>query len=179
VASAHPRAAEVFLQLYPSARFICMHRSCLDVIAAAVRMNPWGLADSIFWPFAIGYPGNSVAAVAAYWVSRSEAILDFERAHPAASHRVRFEDLVGSPDRIRDEVSSFLGLSNGNPGTEPCMINDAITSSRGDEGADGAGRVPLDLIPPQLMTHLAELLPRIGYPPVPASGPFGVPSVRV
>jgi Sulfotransferase family len=171
VASAHPRGAEVFLQLYPGAKFICMHRSCLDVIAAAVRTNPWGLADSIFRSFAIGYPGNSVAAVAAYWIARSEAILDFERAHPAASHRVRFEDLVGSPARVRDEISSFLELSQEDSWAGPCVVGDAFGESGEDEDA-ASGRVPPDMVPPQLRTRLDELLQVIGYPPIPAPGPL-------
>lgn len=167
IAFAHPHCAEVFLQLYPSAKFICLHRSYRDMITAAVAANPWGLADSIFQSFAVGYPGNSVAAIAAYWVSRTEAILDFERAHPAASHRVRFEDLMGSPGQICDEVYSFLALSQGDPAARHRVIDDPLAEFNVAQSAASRGGTPLDWIPPQIRIRLDDLTALIGYPPVP------------
>src|SRR5262252_1198000 len=69
LATAAPGAAETFLQVFPGAHFVCAHRSCLDVIHAGVQANPWGLLAQSFKPFLLAYPGNSVAALAAYWTT--------------------------------------------------------------------------------------------------------------
>src|ERR1035441_8887252 len=103
-----PRCAETFLQLYPSAKFICLHRRCPEVILAGVNANPWGLEDSAFKSFTAGYPGNAVAAIAAYWAASTEPLLEFEQAHPGSCHRVRYEDLTSCPDQARAEIASFL-----------------------------------------------------------------------
>jgi hypothetical protein len=80
---ASPRrgSAETFLQIYPAAKYICLHRSCLDVIQLAILSNPWGLAESALEPFASTYPGNAVAVAAAYWQASTDLLLDFEQTH--------------------------------------------------------------------------------------------------
>lgn len=45
LATASASAAQSFLQVLPGARFVCVHRSSLDVIRAAVQANPWGLHE--------------------------------------------------------------------------------------------------------------------------------------
>src|SRR5438128_3986981 len=93
LATSPPSAAEAFLQIFPSTRVICVHRRCADVIAAAAKAQPWGLAGSAMAAYAFNYPGNSLAAIAAYWVSVTERLLAFEAAHPHATIRLRHEDV--------------------------------------------------------------------------------------
>ncbi len=42
------------------------------MIRAGVQANPWGLQAQSFRPFLLAYPGNSVAALAAYWVTSTD-----------------------------------------------------------------------------------------------------------
>jgi glycerophosphoryl diester phosphodiesterase len=113
ISSSPPAAAETFLQLYPGTRFVCLHRSCPDVIRAGIEANPWGLTGTGFAPFAVAYPGSSAAAIAAYWADRTEPLLRFQEAHPAACRAVRYDDLAGHPDREARDISAFLELSLG------------------------------------------------------------------
>jgi hypothetical protein len=164
-AFAPPRCAEIFLRAHPSTRFICLHRSCLDVVQAAVRANPWGLAGSPFEPFAISYPGNAVAAIAACWAASTEPLLEFEQAHPDTCLRVRYEDLTGQPDRARAEIASFLSLEEDDPATRYPMAADPH-SAPAEDHADGEAQIPLGRIPQPVTTLVSQLMDRLGYPPI-------------
>jgi Sulfotransferase family len=132
--TARASSATAFLQLYPAARFLCLHRSCPDVIRAAIRANPWGVAGTAFVPFAAAYPASSAAAVAAYWASCTEALLEFEDAHPGECRRVRYEDLTSHPDRAAAEILGFLALSPGDPAAP------WVTGHPDDGGGGRSGR---------------------------------------
>jgi hypothetical protein len=58
------------------------------VISAAITAAPWGLAGPRLSPFIFDYPGNSVAAMAVYWVTATEKLLAFQAASPQASSLV-------------------------------------------------------------------------------------------
>src|SRR5215471_466785 len=59
-------SAELIALLYPQAKFVCLYRHCMDVIASGVEVCPWGVHRFGFDPFVAQYPGNSVAAIGAY-----------------------------------------------------------------------------------------------------------------
>ena len=90
----------ILTALYPEARFICLYRHCMDVIASGIEMCPWGLSGFGFTPYAAQNPGNSVAAIASYWSDCTQAILDFEQRQPDRCHRVRYEDLVTDAEHV-------------------------------------------------------------------------------
>jgi hypothetical protein len=161
---------ELFLRLYPAAKFLCLHRSCLDVIDAAVRENPWGPTHPAFQSFAAGSPGNTVATVAAYWAVHTEQILDFEQAHPGSCHRVRYEDLIGNPAGVDDETSSFLSLE---PAARHWLDDDGQPASEQPGTGYREAEVPVGNIPPPLRARVSQLLTRIGYPPIGGDGPPG------
>lgn len=144
VASAHPRSADIFRQIYPAAKFVCVHRSCAAVITTAVQASPWGLADPALQAFAAHFPGNSAAAVAAYWASHTEPLLDFEQSHPEACHRVRYEDLTGNPGQAADDICSFLAL-NRNDLAIPYPVGEAGFPVPG--GAPGGNRRTAEEVP--------------------------------
>jgi len=52
------------LAVYPEAKFICLHRHPMDVIASGIEACPWGLSNYGFEPYVAGAPGNSVLALA-------------------------------------------------------------------------------------------------------------------
>ena len=91
---AMPDTAQTFALLYPGTRFVCLDRSCGNVIRAALDASPWGLADPALVPFIWAYPISATAALAAYWTAYTQSLLAFEAAHPSAVLRVRFEDLA-------------------------------------------------------------------------------------
>jgi Sulfotransferase family len=152
-----PTAAGTFAAVFPHARFVSLHRNCLDVIYAGLAACPWGLAGSGqgFDGFAAAHPGNSVAALADYWCSQTQRILDVEDAYPARCIRVRYEDLDADPDGILREIRAFLGLSPMNVAD----IADATSASAVGCGAE----VPADRIPSHLLARVDSLTQRLGY----------------
>jgi hypothetical protein len=164
-------AAEIFLRLYPAAQFICLHRTCPDVIRAAIEANPWGLAGAGLGSFTAAYPGSSAAAVAAYWVECTESALDFQAAHPAACHQIRYEDLAGRPDLTTRDMFTFLGLDAASP-----SVTDG-TASFAESGTPlGGAEVPASLLPRPLAERVNRLQQHLGYPPIALSCAASRPS---
>ncbi len=56
--------AKLLLQLYPQAKFICLYRHPMDVIASGLEACPWGLIGYGFDSYIAASPGNSVLALA-------------------------------------------------------------------------------------------------------------------
>jgi hypothetical protein len=198
--------AGLLAQAYPKAKFVCLYRHCMDVIASGVEACPWGVHRFGFDPFVAQYPGNSVAAIGAYWMSCVQATLKFEEEYPASCHRIRYEDLVTAPEETVAAMFDFLEVprvpgitgdcfkipheSNG-PGDEKIWFTDQVTSS-----AIGRGiRVPPGALPGPVLAEINAALAELGYRQVQAdwneatgafdpretatgtaSGPGGVPS---
>jgi hypothetical protein len=163
LATAAPGAAETFLQVFPDAHFVCVHRSCLDVIRAGVQANPWGLQAQGFKPFLLAYPGNSVAALAAYWMTSTEQLLDFERANQQATDRVRYEDVTTQPGQALAAVRAALGLGDAESGDIPGAQRGWPTEP-GDAPAEPDATVPAEMIPQPLRQRITGLHARLGYP---------------
>ena len=152
-----PASAETFLQLYPGAKFICLHRSCPDAVRAGIEASPWGLAGAGLGSFTAAYPGSSAAALAAYWADRTESMHRFQQEHPAACHQVRYEDLDGSPGPAARHVFAFLGLDL------------AVTPGQATETASGRPErdaLPAGVLPRPLAARVNDLQQRLGYPPI-------------
>jgi protein-tyrosine sulfotransferase len=136
--------ADLLIQAYPKAKFICLYRHCMDVIASGVEACPWGVSRFGFDPYVAQYSGNSVAAIGAYWMSCAQTIMKFEEEHPSSCHRIRYEDLVTAPEQIVAAMFDFLEVprvpgitddcfalpheSNG-PGDEKIWFTDRVTAS--------------------------------------------------
>lgn len=170
IAFTHPRCAEIFRQVYPSAKFICLHRSCPGVIYSGVKANPWGLAGSAFQPFAVSYPGNAVAAIAAYWAAGTEPLLEFEQAHPYDCHRIRYEDILRNPAQEYAGISAFLSLEQGDPASGYLIDEELSYSAEGGDQSTVESQIPIDWIPQPLMVRVNQLMARVGYQPIPRSG---------
>jgi hypothetical protein len=167
ITTASASCAETFVRLYPRTRFLCLHRHCADVIYSGLQASPWGLADSAFWPFTQRFPGNSVAAIAAYWAARTVPLLEFQEGHPDCCHRVRYEDLVAEPGVIASEIRTFLGLAtNGSalPGWPAGGQPGDVAVNTAD--APGCGmEVPVRMIPGMLLGQVNGLLAELAYSP--------------
>ncbi len=156
VVTATTSAAQTFLQIVPSARFVCVHRACTGVIAAALEAHPWGLTSPAILPFAARYPGNGVAAVAAYWVSAADRLLAFEAAHPQATLQVRYE-FVLADEHGMSSLRSALGLQEQ---VDSLRTPPDRSARRGEEQPT----VPVDMIPEELRDRIDGLHGRLGYP---------------
>jgi len=166
--------AELAARLYPGAKFICLYRHCMDVIASGVEACPWGLHRFGFDGFTGNYPGNSVTAVGSYWLATVQSIMAFEESHPDVCHRVRYEDLVTAPEETAAAIFAFVdaepmpGIARdcfrtpheGNgPGDEEIWFTSGIT-------ADSVGcgvRVPTAALVPEVRQGVNEVLGRLGY----------------
>jgi len=163
---AMPEAAAMFAQLYPGTRFVCLYRSCSDVIRAALNASPWGLADPALAPFIRAYPASTAAALAAYWIGHTRSLLAFEAAHPQAVLRVRFEDLAAAEQQTAWAVMSFLGVASRDG--DAALTRDShaqpdsvVSPARTD--------LPAGLIPRAVLAQANDLLRQLDYPALPGS----------
>lgn len=165
--------ADTLLNVFPEAKFICLHRHPMDVIASGIEACPWGLANYGFEPYAAGAPGNSVLALARYWVDHATAILAVEDKYPQNCHRVRYEDVVDDPDTVMDEVFEFLGLPPVDAISELCFSGERERFGAGDfkiwntsqitgESVGRGWSVPANLMAPVTPT-INQLADRLGY----------------
>ena len=163
LAMADRDAARWFLQVVPDAVFVCVHRGCLDVIRAGVASSPWGLYGQPLAPYSLSYPGNSVAALAAYWATCTEELLSFEEANLQVTRHIRYEDASGEPGEALTALRTWLRL-DGHP-------RDRDLAGRIDsaEPADTPEpELPMEMIPLPLRDRISRLHARLGYAALPA-----------
>ncbi len=168
-------SAHRFLDLFPQTRFICLYRNCMDVIDSALEACPFGLRGYGMDPYVAAHPGNSVGAVADYWVTHTRAITEFEQAHPSACLRLRYEDLVADPEAQADRIFTFLGempvpgisqscLAPGRELFGPSDHKIWATSSITADSVGRGSRLPVQAISPPVLTLINGLLDQLGYP---------------
>jgi hypothetical protein len=164
-AAAPPSAAETFLQLYPQTRLLCLHRAWTEVVHAAVHASSWGPSGPELAPFTAAHPDSAVTALTAYWLTRTEALIDFEHDHPDVSLRVRYEDLADSAEHAH--VFAFLGLPLPAPGIAGRPDPDDGSQPSGARGHRDP--FPARQVPAQLLARAHDLMTRLGYPPLASS----------
>jgi hypothetical protein len=166
IATAPASSANVFAELFPQAQFVCVHRSCDQTIAAATQVSRWGLASTGVSEFAGAYPGNNVAAVAAYWRANTSELLEFEAAHASRTRHLRYEDLAAGPGDGTRSVLEFLGLPPDQPGLpgQPESGGQDPGPPSGEPQPDSGPPIPLEMIPPPLLARVNELQAQLGYP---------------
>lgn len=165
LAMADQNAVQRFLQVVPHAVFVCVHRGCLDVIRVAVTSSPWGRYGQQFAPHLLSYPGNSVAALAAYWATWTEELLSFEDANPQITRRIRYEDTIGEPGAALTELRAWLRL-----GRDPdaiCLEGIDPSEPADSVFASGESEVPVEMIPPPLRQRINRIHAKLGYAPLP------------
>jgi protein-tyrosine sulfotransferase len=169
--------ADLLARIYPEAKFLCLYRHCMDMIASAVEQRPWGLGQRVGLEsdsFVAQYPGNSVAAGGAYWVAHVRRMLEFEQHHPERCRRIRYEDLVTAPEETAAGIFSFLGVADVPGITEMCFQIQHQGNNPGDKkilftskvNSDSIGRgiqVPPVLLPDQLCNEINQALAELDY----------------
>lgn len=164
LAGAPPSVAESFLQIFPGSQFVCVHRACPEVIRTGIQASPWGLQNQALTPYLLNFPGNSVAALAAYWANSTEQLLAFEQANRAVTRRVRYEDVTAGKERAPGSVRMPA---------QPGEVNQHAATSPRDElsPSDPAALVrpqqmPPELIPGPLRERVDRLHHELGYLPL-------------
>jgi hypothetical protein len=161
------------LSVFPEAKFICLHRHPMDMIASGIEACPWGLANYGFESYVAGAPGNAVLALARYWVDHTAAILAAEEKYPGKCHRVRYEDLVKEPDAVAQGIFEFLGLPPVLGIADQCFSADHERFGSGDFKVWNTSRITSDSVgrgwsvPVNLMTPMVQMVnaltDKLGY----------------
>lgn len=178
------RFTGLLTQIYPGARFLCLYRHPMDVIRSGLDACPWGLNGYGFDQYIVGSPGNSVLALARYWLDNATLISKVEQEQPERCHRVRYEDLVTDPEEVMREVYAFLGVRPAPGVARACFSGDRERFGPADHKiwatsqitGDSVGRgesVPAGLILPHVTDAINELAATLGYLPIDAD--WGAP----
>jgi sulfotransferase family protein len=176
------RFAELLLRVYPEAKFLCLYRHPMDVIASGIEACPWGLSGYGFDPYIASTPGNVVCALARFWVDAAEGALAAEEQLATSCHRVRYEDLVADPEAVAAGIFEFLGVAPAPGISRRCFSMDRERFGPADYKiwhtskitASSVGRgwsVPVGMIPPPVAEQMTQLTGRLGY--VPVDGKWG------
>jgi protein-tyrosine sulfotransferase len=168
------RFAELLSRIYPEAKFLCLYRHPMDVIASGLEACPWGLKGYGFDPYIASTPGNAVWALARFWIDNVAVILAAEERYPASCHRVRYEDLVADPEQVMEEIFGFLGEESVPGIAEQCFAMERERLGPADYKiwhttqvtTSSVGRgwsVPAGMIPPPARDQINDLAGRLGY----------------
>ncbi|MFY1618352.1 sulfotransferase family protein [Micromonospora sp. WMMD736] len=182
--------APLLSEVFPQARFVALHRHCLDFVMSGLDASRWGFAAYGFEKYVQKSPGNTVHALVRYWCDHTEALLSYERRNPDRTVRVRYEDLARDPDHEMSRLTGFLGVED-IPGLSRSAFVGQHDIGAGDHklpftdrvsaASVGTGRrVPVHLIPADLMQRMNECLRQLDHPEVgpdwnalPSEGPAG------
>ena len=168
--------ASLLLRLYPNARFLCLYRECKDTVLSGIEACPWGYGGYGYAPYVQTSGSNHVAALAAYWADRTEAELLFEEEHPASSYRIRYEDLIASPNETIETMYSFLAADwspefahesfiLGRPHTHGAGDHNAPFLQAFDSSAIGRGwHIPIEMMPDLLQKRIDNIHEKLNYP---------------
>jgi hypothetical protein len=178
-ATAEPAAAETFLRIVPATQFLCLHRSCPDVVRTVLRSSPWGIIAESFTPYLQVHPANATAAIAACWADSAGQLLDFESRHPGSALRVRYEDLASDPAATSQAISDFTGMTPASPVPELAQDELPGGATSGGDPAELDTSFPVAMLPPQLIQRINHLHEELNYPPVsPTSQELTGPAAR-
>lgn len=163
-------------QVFPNLKCVLAFRHVMDTIASGIEASPWGFQAYGYGPYVQATPGNTVAALARYWLDHVTRALAWERHHPDACFRVRYEDLVTNPGPTMEKLQTFLGVSADSsvltaafdgaarrgPGDYKIEHTEAIHTRSVGHGK----RVPITMLPAPLLTAINEKLEALQYPPL-------------
>jgi hypothetical protein len=166
--------AGLLLKIWPGARFICLYRHPMDVIASGIEASPWGLTSYGFEPYIGSPPDNNVAALARYWLDYTTSIVAAEERFTDRCLPVRYEDLVTDPDGQIERIFEFIGAAPAPRIVDRCFGPEHQRFGPGDYkiwntsrvSADSVGRgwtMPAGKIPAPLLARVNELADVLGY----------------
>jgi len=165
------------LQVFPDARYVCLHRHAMDVIASSLDACRWGYRHYGFGPYIQRSTDNFVDGLAEYWTDRTAKIVSFEEMADTATYRVHYEQLVRDPHGTLSDLLEFLDARR-DKDVVAGMVGEVFDADHGPGWGDqklglttrvagdsvGRGRaVPAALIHPRRRAMLNSLLQGLGY----------------
>lgn len=171
------RFAELLTRVYPDAKFVCVYRHPMDVIASGIEACPWGLNGYGFDAYIAATPGNVVLALAHFWMDNVRTALAAEERFPDQCYRLRYEDLVNDPEDTAAGLFKFLDVAQVPGISQTCFSADRERFGPADYkiwstsriSPDSVGRgwtVPAGMIAPQVLNEINEMAAKLGYLPV-------------
>ena len=98
------------VQAFPDARYVCLHRHAMDVIASSLEACQWGYRHYGFDEYIQRSTGNFVDALAHYWTDRTAKIVSLEAMADTATFRIHYEHLVRDPHETLAGLLEFLNV---------------------------------------------------------------------
>jgi hypothetical protein len=171
------RFSYLMQRIWPNTKFICLYRHPMDVIASGLEACPWGLNGYGFDQFIAETPGNSVHALARFWLDNTVTISAAQEEYGERCIGVRYEDMTEDPQATSDALFSFLGLDPVPGIAEACFAAERERFGPADYkiwytsriSTDSIGRgwtVPAGLIGPMIRDAINEQCAALGYVPV-------------
>lgn len=164
---------ELVRTLFPRVRMVMVFRHVMDTVASGIEASPWGFQAYGYAPYVQTSPGNFAAALASYWLDHVGRALSWEKAHPEMCYRLRYEDLVLSPEEavtgiqrflgVEEDVSVLVGAFERGPARGPGDYKIEHTRGIHAQSLGHGKRVPVTLLPPPLIQALNEQLAALGY----------------
>jgi protein-tyrosine sulfotransferase len=165
------------LQVFPDARYVCLHRHAMDVIASSLDACRWGYRHYGLGPYIQRSTDNFVDGLAEYWTDRTAKIVSFEQMADTATYRVHYEQLVRDPHGTLTDLLEFLN-ARAEKDVVAGMVGEVFDADHGPGWGDqklglttrvatdsvGRGRaVPAALIHPRRRAMMNSLLQGLGY----------------
>ena len=169
--------ADVLRAVFPDAKFLCLYRHPLDVIASGLESSPWGLNGPGFDSYADLSSRNTVLAIGQFWAANAALIMAVEERFHDCSHRVRYEDLVADPEGVGDRIFRFLGVAPVPGLPQACLTAEREragpsryqTGHGAQPGSVGGGwSIPAAMIGSPLTETINVLTDKLGYPRIDA-----------
>jgi len=166
-----------FAEVFPDARYVCLHRHAMDMIASGLEACRWGFRHYGFGDYVQRSTDNFVDALARYWLERTAAMVSFEESGQAPTYRVHYEHLVSDPEGTLAGLLDFLGVERGSQVIHQ-MLTEVFVADHGPgwgdhkmelttsigSGSVGRGRaVPAVLIRPGRRSEMNAVLRALGY----------------
>jgi protein-tyrosine sulfotransferase len=171
---------DILQPLFPEAQYICLHRSCMDVVHSCLEYCRLGYAGRLA-DFVSRRPDNIVDALIDSWCDRAQDLIAFERSNPGRCFRLRYEDVVSDPVGVAGRLFAFLNLEF-DPGMIDSMFRQShdrgpgdlkiwFTASIQDDHVGNGNRISLAAISSGRMKSMNSFLKELGYPEVREKSP--------
>jgi protein-tyrosine sulfotransferase len=125
---------DVLNAVFPDAKYICLHRNCMDVVHSCLESSKVGFFVDISY-YAKNIPStyarNALGHASVFadsWADKTSKLLAFEREHEGQCFRLKYESLVVEPEATLQAMFEFLGVE-----WDESLI-DAVFKSRHDQG---------------------------------------------
>lgn len=123
---------DTVLAVYPAARFLILHRDCLDQVTSALdtlSIDPSGNAyDFASYLAATEHP---MLGLVEHWIAKTDMLLRGEQFLGDRCLRLRYEDLINQPRAILERTFSFLGVAQ-----DDSLVDRIFTTPHRDGAGD-------------------------------------------